>query len=138
MGTPLIIHFRLKLVWQGPTLVLHLPNHLIKLHRDFLDPEDNLINPRASAPHECWSKTEQLINATRGNSAFGVVTIAHPSCPENEIRDSYQDCRHAGRPSWTCFTFLERLVRGIPRMLWVISRLGFSNRNPRRSWVSLI
>ena len=110
MGTPLIICFRLKLVWQGPTLVLHLPNHLIKLHRDFPDPEDNLINPRASAPHECWSKTEQLIYATRGNSAFGVVTIAHLSCPENEICGSYRVRRHVGRPCWISFTFDECLV----------------------------
>ena len=107
MGTPLIIRFRLKLVWQGPTLVLHLPNHLIKLHRDFPDPEDDLINLQASAPHEYWSKTEQLINATRGNSAFGVVTMAHPSCPENEVRDSYRDRRHVGRPCWISFTFDE-------------------------------
>jgi len=33
MGTPLTIHFRLKLVWQDPTLVLHLLNNLIKVHR---------------------------------------------------------------------------------------------------------
>ena len=69
MGTPLIIRFRLKLGWQGPTLVLHFSNHLINLHRDFPDPEDNLINPRASAPHECWSKLDRLRGhhgATRG------------------------------------------------------------------------
>ena len=110
MGTPWIIRFRLKLVWQGPTLVLHLPNHLIKLHRDFPGPEDNLINPRASAPHECWSKTEELINATRGNMAFGVVTIAHPSCPENKIRGSYRDRRHVGRLAGLVLPLIRYLV----------------------------
>ena len=74
MGTPLIIRFRLRLVWQGPTLVLHFPKHLIKLHRDFPDPEDNLINPRSSAPHECWSKLVCL----RGHhkETCGLVLVA--------------------------------------------------------------
>ena len=72
---------------------------------------------------------------TRG---LALVRVAYPSCPENEIHGSYRDRRHAGRPCWTSFTFLERLVRGILRMLWVISRLRFSSKNLRRPRVSLI
>ena len=48
--------------------------------------------------------------ATRGNSGDvypDTVRIAHPSCPENEIRGSYRDRRHAGRPCWISFTFDE-------------------------------
>ena len=61
-------------------MLLHLPINLIKLHWDFPDPEDNLINPRASAPHECWSTHLDVSGATSGQLEVWLPSTMHRRC----------------------------------------------------------